>query len=44
MESFKPGSHLRDSTGQPLHFPNEAAGVQKGEVTVPRSHTNQHQS
>lgn len=44
MESFKSGRYLTDYLVQLLHFLNEAAVVQRGEGTVPRSHSNQHQS
>lgn len=44
MESFTSGKHLKNYLVQIFHFLNEAAVVQRGEGTVPRSHSNQHQS
>lgn len=44
MESFTSGKYLKNYLVQILHFLNEAAVVQRGEGTVPRSHSSQHQS
>lgn len=44
MENFTSGKYLKNYLVQILHFLNEAAVVQKGEETVPRSHSSQHQS
>ena len=44
MESFTSGKYLKNYLVQIFHILNEAAVVQRGEGTVPRSHSNQHQS
>ena len=44
MESFTSGKYLKNYLVQILYFLNEAAVVQRGEGTVPRSHSSQHQS